>query len=52
MFKDKELEQLIVAPGQFQFADPLTKLGANGKALSRVMQEGKIPKEILAVIKA
>lgn len=52
MLKDKELEQLIWAPGQFQLADPLTKLGANGETLSKVMQEGKIPREIMAVIKA
>ncbi len=51
MLKDKELEQLIWAPGQFQLADPLTKLGANGEALSKVMQQGIIPGEILQVIK-
>ena len=52
MLKDKELEQLIWARGQFQLADPLTKLGASGDALSNVMQQGKIPKEILDEVKA
>ncbi len=51
MMKAKELEQLIWVRGPFQLADPLTKLGANGDLLNRVMQEGKITTEILAAIR-
>ncbi|MCP3661065.1 MAG: hypothetical protein GY696_00995, partial [Gammaproteobacteria bacterium] len=42
MMKDKELEQLIWVRGPYQLADPLTKLGANSDALTKVMHEGQL----------
>ncbi len=47
MTTEKELEQLIWVRGPYQLADPLTKLGVNGEVLIQVMQEGKIPDNIL-----
>ena len=47
MITEKELEQLIWVRGPYQLADPLTKLGVNGEVLIQVMQEGKIPDNIL-----
>ena len=52
MLKDKDLEQLIWARGEFQLADPLTKVGANAESLTKIMQEGRIPKDILDVVRA
>ena len=51
MMKDKELEQLIWVRGPYQLADPLTKLGANSDALTKVMHEGQITQEILDAVR-
>ena len=50
MLKSGDLEELIWIRGPHQLADPLTKLGANGESLMQVMQEGKIPADILQVV--
>ena len=50
MLKSKDLEQLVWVRGPYQLADPLTKMGVNGETLIQVMQEGKIPAEIMEVV--
>ena len=51
LLKNQDLEELIWIRGPHQLADPLTKLGANGETLMQVMQEGKIPSNIMEVVK-
>ena len=50
MILAKELDQLIWVRGQYQLADPLTKLGANGDTLMQVMQSGEIPEEFMRAV--
>ena len=52
MIKSKELDQLIWVRGPHQIADPLTKLGANAELLTKTLQEGKIPNDVVMAMRS